>query len=382
MNRKHVAFCLEQAYGHIIPTFGIALELKKRGHKVSYALNRLLAPMIQKLGMRAVIFDPPPEDREKTISAIVSENDCLSYKVGKAEMAALFKNTFEDRSARSLGQLEQLFSADKPDVIIHDDCSDTAGRDLASRWGIARIRHHSQFLEEGSPVYSMDEFTQDKLVILTLPEFFQRDRSYLDQRFRFVGFIPEGRDKAFEPWRPRNPEKRPILISATTGLLPQIDFCKMMIEVFRSRPFDVVLSISGSRDAVSAIDPGQLRGIPPNIQLNTSASNFEILKDACLFIGQGGQGASLEAIFRGVPQIVIPPTPYHYAVGRRVRELGLGECMPLSDLSPDSFIERVVKLSDDQDTVERVKSASIEMRNHEGASLAADTIEGYLSVSR
>lgn len=381
MKSKHIAFCLEQAYGHIIPTFGIALELRKRRHKVSYAINRLLAPMIQKLGMRAVIFDPPPEDRGKTISEIVSENDCLTYKVGKAEMAALFRKSFDERTARSMAQLEQLYCADKPDVIIHDDCSDTAARDLASKWGIARIRHHSQFLDEGSPVYSVDDFARDKLVIMTLPEFFQRDRSSLDQRFKFVGFLPEGRDQVFEPWCHLNAETRPILISATTGLLPQIDFCKMMIEVFRNRPFDVVLSISGSRDAVSAINPGRLRDIPPNIRLNTSASNFEILKYACLFIGQGGQGASLEAIFHGVPQIVIPPTPYHYAVGRRVRELGLGECMPLSDVSPDSFMEHVVKLSNDHDTLERVKIASIEMRSHEGACLAANTIEGYLSVS-
>jgi UDP:flavonoid glycosyltransferase YjiC (YdhE family) len=377
MTRKHIAFCLEQAYGHLIPTFGIALELKKRGHKVSYAVNANLAPMIQRLDVVPLVFDPLPEDRAKAISEIVSDSDCLSYKVGKADVPIVFQKSLLERTAHSLPQLERLFFDDRPDVIIHDDCSDTAGRELALKWNLPKIRHHSQFLDEGSPIYSLDDFDQDELILLTIPEFFQRDRSFLDSRFVFVGFVPEGRDVAFERWEHRGAVKGYVLISATTGLIPQLEFCRIMIDAFRKHPIEVVLSISGSRDTASAINPDQLGDMLTHIHLNTVDSNFQLLKDACLFIGQGGQGASLESIFRGVRQLVVPPTPYHYAVGRRVAELGLGVCMHPSQLSADSVFSSVMRLLDDQESLTKVKSASALMQMHHGALLAADLIERY-----
>jgi len=154
----------------------------------------------------------------------------------------------------------------------------------------------------------------------------------------------------------------------------------MMMNMLRNQPWDVVLSISGAHDALSAIDPALFaQNVPRNFKLNYFSGNFEILEHSCLYIGQGGQGGTLEAIFCGVPQILIPPTPYHYSVARRVSELGLGECLPISGLTQDGLIRRITALLEDRGTLQRVQAASTSMHNSRGAELAADIIEECLS---
>jgi dTDP-L-oleandrosyltransferase len=152
----------------------------------------------------------------------------------------------------------------------------------------------------------------------------------------------------------------------------------MMINAFRNQPWEAVLSISGSLDRLSAIDPALFSDVPANVRLNCCSGNFDILENSCLYIGQGGQGGVLEAIFCGVPQIVVPPTPFHNSVARRVSELGLGLCLPISELSQDSLLAHVTTLLNDKETLHRVKEASNLMGNQLGAQLAVDAIEEYL----
>ena len=58
MAPKHIAFVLEHAYGHLMPTLGIAMELIRRGHRVSYATTADFAPIVTRIGARAFILTP------------------------------------------------------------------------------------------------------------------------------------------------------------------------------------------------------------------------------------------------------------------------------------------------------------------------------------
>jgi UDP:flavonoid glycosyltransferase YjiC (YdhE family) len=375
MKNRHVAFCLDQAYGNIIPTVGIALELMERDYRVSYTVAESFAPIIRKIGATPLVI-APLDIRGKIHSVIVMENDCFKYDLEKLDYCTQLS---AQRTAHLLPQLEQLFVDCRPDLIIHDDSLDKAGRDLAIKWGIARIRHHSQFIDEDFGSLIFDEFNQDQLILMTVPEFLQRDRSVLDARFEFVGFIPRGRGAFFEPWTPASTGSKPILISATTGLLPQREFYKVMIEAVRHQPWDVIVSISGSRDPISAISSAEIGDLPANINLNSHASNFEILQHASLYVGQGGQGGSLESMFWGVPQIVAAPDPYHHSVARRVSELKLGYSLLPTDLSVETLREKIFDLSSDREVLDRTRIVGEEMRRHDGAALAVDIIERHLS---
>lgn len=377
MKNMHVAFCLEQQYGHIIPTLGIALELLRRGHRVSYAVIESLAPLIRQVRAHAVIIDPL-DTRVEALGVILMENDCSNYNLSDDALRRATALSRE-RTARSLMQLKEVYRDSMPDVIVHDDIFDLAGRALAIEKGLAKVRLQSQFIDHDAPEYKDNMFDNDELILITVPKFLQRKPELFDhdRRFQFVGFIPEGRTLVFKRWEPSDRAARPILVSATTGMTPQLKYCQTVLDAFRGQPWEVVLSLSASMDRTSDVDPSRLSDIPPNVQLNRSAGNFQILESSSLFIGQGGQGATLEAMYWGVPQIVIPPTPYHDQVARRVSELGLGTRLPISELSPERVIQEVSSLLDDKMTLQRATDAGNSMHDNNGALLAAEALESH-----
>jgi UDP:flavonoid glycosyltransferase YjiC (YdhE family) len=203
--------------------------------------------------------------------------------------------------------LKELYGHDKPDLIVHDDCLDVAGRTLARLWGIPMVRHVCQV-----PLLStIGRFAEDKCLIVSVPKFFVKDVEAFDQRFSFIGFSAEGRRSFFEPWKGGDAGRKTILACPTTGLLPSTEFCSQVVDAFAKQPWRVVLSVSLACDPVCEIELSSLHNLPENLELNQHSSNLDILPYASLFVGQGGQGSTLEALYSGVPLILIPPTPFH-----------------------------------------------------------------------
>ena len=367
MKQRHIAFMLEQAYGHIIPTLGITLELVRRGHRVSYAVTRDFASAISRIGAQAVVLKPL-ETRPNILATLTD------HAVTDQNYQAL-EELRRARTDDSLLQLEALYRDDKPDLIMQDECEDFAGRSLALKWGIPQIRICPQLLPETFP----ETVAEDQLVMVTVPRFFQNHLERFDERFKFVGFIAEGRRRFFKPWQVTDDGRKVVLISVTTGLLPQIEFCKMAVNAFRGQPWKIVLSIGGGLDRVSEITPADLGELPENIQLNRFSSNLDILEHASVFIGQGGQGSTLEALYCGVPLLLIPPSSIQDPVACRVAELGLGARVVAADVSANTLRKHAASILDDGDTLRRVKLIQQSMREEHGAQTAADIMDGYLA---
>jgi UDP:flavonoid glycosyltransferase YjiC (YdhE family) len=344
----------------------------KRGHRVSYVVAESFASLIRSIDATPVVIDFL-KTRETAIGELLIEGDHMNVRHAADYQQQFMKDLVGKQTQHALAQLERSHTGRIPDMVVHDDSMDNTGRVWAERLGIPKVRLATQFIDERY----VDSYVRDEVVVVTVPEFFQRplERIESDPRFRFVGFIPEARCIAFRPWQPLNAAKPRVLVSPTTGLLQQVSFCKRIVEIFRDQPWDVILSISGSHDKLSAFDADALDELPRNTHLNLHAGNFAILPNAHLFIGQAGQGAALEAIYCGLPQILLPPTRYHYCVARRVEELGLGVCLPLAELSRETLLGHAARLLEDRVTLARVREAQSWMRERSGAALAADILE-------
>lgn len=377
MHAKHVAFFLDQAYGNIVPSLSIAVELMRRGHKVTYTVTESFASLIRSIHANPLIVNML-ETRQKTIASVVRENDHLGWKMPLDEALRVVKPIIEERTRHTLNQLDDLFRDDFPDLIVHDDSLDTAGRAFALKLGIPKIRLATQFIEEDN----MEMFADDETVLLTVPRFFQRSLELFDadQRFKFVGFPCECRTLPFRPWIPIKGEHRRVLVAPTTGMLQQVEFCRRIVTIFGGEPWDVILALSGSHDKLSTFAPELLGDLPSNVHLNLGSGNFEILRSCQLFIGQGGQGGTLEAIFWGLPQILVPPTPYHHSVARRVVELGLGVCVAFSDMSRETVLNQADALLKNNEVLAAIDRARRSMHDQAGAKLAAQVVEERLAA--
>lgn len=373
---KHIAFCLDHAYGHIIPTLGISLELIRRGHRVSYVVPPSFSPGISRIGATPVIINPlSTHTRSKVFPHLLSEDG--SYDLEKRVIPNFGTSTQirAERTRHSLPQIEDAFSNDKPDLIIHDDSNDVAGRSFADKWHIPRVRHYPAIVE---PQHIRSYFSEDQLILVPVPRFINDDSELLDERFQFIGFIPEGREQFFEPWDSRLDTPDTILVSVTTGLLPQTEFCMRAIHAFSGRSMPVVLSIGSNFDPSSEIHPDSLSVSTANIRINRYSSNLPILRNTCVLISQGGQGTTLEALYSGVPIIVLSPSQAQDMVARRVNELALGLQLNFTSTTAEDLFEATIRVARDLKLLARVKAAQKSMQEDRGAHKAANLIEACL----
>jgi UDP:flavonoid glycosyltransferase YjiC (YdhE family) len=372
--KKHVAFILEPSYGHIIPTLGVAMELIARGHRVTYAVSAGYAPAIRRIGAVPIIYQPM-EARSELCQQTWRANDTYNMSAFDPAVVTYMTGIRKRRTDSSILQLRENYSGDQVDLVVHDDVFDLAGRSLAVEWNIPKVLYCPAF-----DATNTGWLANDRAVIIPSPSFFQGGDELLDERFKFVGFIPEGRRGFMQPWEHEFSPESVILISASTGLTPQIDFFERAIAAFEGQRCRVILSLGSRLDPESEVSPDLLSRIPGNFSLNQSSANFDILKHVQLLICQGGHGSTMEAMYWGVPLLLLPPTTVHENIAERVCQLGLGVRLPFS-ASPAELRQAAARLMQDRAILDRVREVGVTMRQESGAKRAAEVIESYLGLS-
>jgi len=196
MNKYHISFFLDQAYGNVIPSFGIAIELLRRGHKVTYVVSESFIPLITSIGATPIPINFL-EVRGDILAGVTKENDHLNYRMSPDEAKKFTSKLINDRTRHALSQVDRLLCEGIPNLIIHDDSIDMFGRTLALQMRIPKVRLITQCIQDGR----FSSFADDELLLITIPKFFQRNIEEFesDPRFKFVGFLPEGRTLPFKP---------------------------------------------------------------------------------------------------------------------------------------------------------------------------------------
>jgi MGT family glycosyltransferase len=209
------------------------------------------------------------------------------------------------------------------------------------------------------------------LVIVPLPDFFQRNATSLGKQFHFVGPIYND-SKCFKPWISSISSEKTVLVSATTGLPPQPEYFLTVIRAFANTPFRVILSIGDE------LAPESLAPLPDNFEVNQFSSQQEILQQCCLFICHGGISSVFEALRFGVPILMVPPCQVHNVHVIRTQELGLGLRLRPAEFNPENLRNSAMALLADQALLERVKDVQKTISNTNGAEKAASLIEKYM----
>jgi UDP:flavonoid glycosyltransferase YjiC (YdhE family) len=365
MEEKHVAFVLESTYGHIVPTLAIAGEVMRRGYRASYAVKPLFAPRISALGAEARVYQPL-ENRLKLFEEMRKHGASRELALDSG-LRVFWAQHLHEETDDTFAKLIHLYQDDEPDIVVYDS-SNPAGRLLARHFDVPAVEHSPMVINLSHPFWSYDE----QLVLVSIPRFFQRDADQLGDRFQFIGFNPRDRAGFFSQWQPRSPGKPIILVSATTAMLPPVEYFKLVIAALGDSPWDLVLTLGDD------VSPESLSPLPANCMINRSAANFEVLAHACLAIGQGGQGGTLEALYHGVPQILIPPSSIHEECAIRVAELGLGIHMPAAAATAEAIRTAAAALVKDIAVDDRLLRVAKNMAGNMGSALAVDLISRRL----
>ena len=388
---KIVFFCIP-AHGHTNPTLGVVRELVSRGHEVWYYSYNVLREKIEEAGARFVSCDDFDAERkiDPKAAAKVGKDLAFSTKLLVDTTLAL-----GDAVCRHMVQL-------KPDCIVADSMA-VWGKMVALKLGIPFVsstttfafNQHSAKIMKQSPgqllgmLFSMPKISrevkrlQDKgYPVNSVLDIIQNDNDthtivYASPRFQpcaetfsdKYAFVGPSLRPAGEPM-PKTREKR-IYISMGTvnnAMLPLYTKC---IRALGQQDRELVLSV-GSQ--VKGEDFGEL---PENVRIFDHVDQIAVLQNTDVFITHCGMNSVSEALYYGVPLVMLPQTSEQGGVAERVRQLGAG--VPVKKATASAIAEAVRTVLEDLSYRENAKLLSVDFQNSPGAAGAADKIE---SVAR
>ena len=380
--KPHVAVFVGPAHGHINPTLAVSKELVSRGYRVTYAIPEQFLDSLRDTGA-----------------------DYVSYKVSRpqegftsnADRAARCAPDFSLNVRLSLAAHER-FKEDKPDLILFDNTDISGALMSRNSPGVPSIKLFPSFAHNESFPFSMggwdsgdnwverlvvqpiDDALPDEgiggylvnnvspLNIVFIPKFFQYRNDTFDERFSFVG--PTIYERPFyEKWAPPAGAKDVVLISLGTVLNAQPGYFQACIDALKHLDIHVVMTVG------SGLDITRLGEIPNNFEIRPFISHLDVLPHTKAFVGHGGMNSTMESLYYGVPMLLAPQDGHQRLIAMRIAELGFGKMLSNELLTPTKLAESLIVLLDDKTLIGRVKKIGMEMRNTNGAQVAAGIVE-------
>jgi MGT family glycosyltransferase len=230
-----------------------------------------------------------------------------------------------------------------------------ASRQLQDRYGLAPLR-------------IKDLFTRaEELNIVNLPRQFQPDADAFDERYVFVGPSIAPRDDASGFPLDRLTGNPMLYVSLGTVFTANPEF----FDAFAGSNRQVVLSL-GTRGDLSML--GQ---VSDNFLVRPYVPQLEVLEHTDVFVTHGGMNSVMEAIYHGVPMVVVPQQPEQAMTAARVVELGLGVALEPGQITTDALCEAVATVGGDPGYRSRVAHMQKAAHDAGGYLRAADVIQQF-----
>ena len=333
-----VFFCIP-AHGHTNPTLGVVRELVRRGHEVWYYSYEMMREKIEAAGARFVACDA--YDGEMRLSpkdaAKIGKDLALSTRVLVDTTLALDEMV--------MAQMKDM----RPDCIVADSMA-VWGKAAALKLGVPFVsstttfafnKHSAQLMkqspmelvgmlfsmgkiakqiarlqEKGYPVRSVLDLIQNDehthTVVYTSPQFQPCADTFTD-RYAFVGPSIRPAQSGFE----KKADKL-VYISMGTVNNDMIPLYRQCIAAFADAPVQVVISAGERTDIAS------LGALPGNVEVYPQVDQIAVLEKTDAFVTHCGMNSASEALYFGVPLVMLPVTKEQGAVAARARQLGAG----------------------------------------------------------
>ncbi|MFI5490175.1 macrolide family glycosyltransferase [Micromonospora echinaurantiaca] len=385
-----IAFLNIAMHGHVNPTLPVVAELVSRGHSVTYHAPPGYAEQIAATGARVLSYsgDDVPLSGPPTPVTVMEQLARTAVRVLPAVLADL-------RGAR-------------PDLIVHDSLcpwGPVAARELdvpaassfttfafnrqvpsptraswellaaaaarprpvggylRSRWELRR-RYDTAAL----PLVDLANIRQPLNLVYTSRAFHPGADSF-DQSYRFVGPSVGARpvDSSFPLDRLRDP-----VLYASLGTVFKADPQLLRNLATALAPLGGTVVISTGQT-----DPDALGTLPANVIAHRSVPQPEVLARAALFITHGGVNSVNEALYAGVPMLVVPQGADQSLVASRVVELDAGLSVRTEDVNAEVVRALAQRLLDEPRFRAAADTLRAAQRAAGGYSRAADELERY-----
>ena len=129
-----------------------------------------------------------------------------------------------------------------------------------------------------------------------------------------------------------------------------------------------------------AVEPHTLTA-PPGVELHRYIPHEEIMPSASLVIGHGGHSTTMRALAHDLPLLILPMHPIldQPMIAKAIAAAGAARVLPKT-ARPDEIREALNALLQDEQSRAAAATIGNRLRSRNGASIAADELEGLLST--
>ncbi|MEB9381904.1 glycosyltransferase [Bacillus cereus] len=273
------------------------------------------------------------------ILQLPSVSSCTTFAVNQ------YINFHDEQEARQVDEMDPLYQ------------SCLAGME---RW-------NKQYGMKCNSMYDIMNHPGDITIVYTSKEYQPRSEVF-DESYKFVGpSIATRKEVGSFPTEDLKNEKV-IFISMGTVFNEQPALYEKCFEAFKDVDATVVLVVG------KKINISQFENIPKNFKLYNYVPQLEVLQHADVFVTHGGMNSSSEALYYGVPLVVIPVTGDQPFVAKRLTEVGAGIKLNRNELTSELLRETVKKVMDDVTFKENSRKVGESLRNAGGYQRAVEEI--------
>ena len=388
-----IAFLNIAMHGRVNPTLPIVAELVRRGHSVTYHTSPAYADEIAAAG--ATVFLYPGGDQPLPDPPIPAT---LVAGLARTAVAVLPTVLTDLRDAR-------------PDLVVHDSACPwgaIAARELeapaassfttfafsrqvpsptAGSWDLlaaAAMRPHTlrsfvrarrllgrRYRTGRLPLLDLGNIRQPLNLVYTSREF-QLGAEDFDKSYQFVG--PSIGARPADPSFPLDRLRDPVLY-ASLGTV-------FNAEPHLLRSFATALAPLAGSVVVSTghTDPAALGQLPGNVVARRSVPQLDVLARAALFVTHGGMNSVNEAMYAGVPMLVVPQGADQPLVASRVVELGAGLSLRTDEVDETAVRALAQRLLGESRFPAAAGTLRAAQRQAGGYRRAADELERYAAT--
>lgn len=382
-----VFFCIP-AHGHTNPTLGVVKELTDRGHAVFYYSYKPFREKIEAAGAKFIACDDFDAELHLTQAeaARLGSDLALSTRVLVDTTLSL-----DDMVCREMEALQ-------PDCIVADSMA-VWGKAVAKKLGIPFVSSTTTFAfnqhsakvmkqsfrelvsmlfampgirknikrlqDKGYPVKNILEIISNDdstdTIVYTSPEFQPCSETFSD-KYAFVGPLIRPVERTMEKKR-----EKLVYISMGTVNNAMLPLYRACVEALGKTEYQTILSVG------TQVDLSAFAALPENVEVYSFVDQIAVLEKADVFLTHCGMNSVSEALYHGVPLLMLPQTREQGGVAERAAQLGAGIVM--KDTSPEAIGAMVNTLLSDERYRKKAEGISAGFRKCGGAAAAADKIE-------
>lgn len=413
---KTVALFPEASYGAALNCVGIAQELRRLGARPVFICHPGFSGVFAEYGFAEYHLADTASSAPTDWTAFIERHQDAFRQSPFEQLDSYVGPTWDaivDTAIRVEEPLKQLINHLKPDAIVVDNvvmfpaianagvpwvrvvscaeteipdplvppylsgCPEKPGADwqrFLERYGAVTApahRRYSAFLGDcGMKAPATPGFFDPSphLNLLLAPQIIRHRRSTPLDPSRFV-FL-DGCVRRETPWTPprfASHDDAPLVLTSFGSLgAMDVDMMKRMIEVFATLPCRFLVNAGHWRD--------DYRDVPDNVFIDSWFPQPSVVAQAALFIHHGGNNSFCEALYYGVPSLVMPYCWDGHDNARRAAETGVGLALDRYSWSTAALAGTVEQLLGDTAMQARLRDNAKSMQAASGATCAAEAI--------